>query len=159
MISAKQQQQQQQSYSDAANTPKSKTVASSVHQNNSIHPPSSAGLLKTPSPTKASELDCLTVSLTPPSFTTPSLDFRAHSKELLNLLTQIYRLRDRYFTFFPYSGKLHDVDVSKIAAEKDLRILQAVERTLERLNQLTKPPMKKRRKGAGPGSDDDKKSG
>lgn len=76
-----------------------------------------------------------------PSFTTPSLDFATHSVELQRHLEQIYYLRDSYFDLFPIREK----DVHLVESRKNERILKAIERVLERLNLLTKPPKKKKK--------------
>lgn len=106
-----------------------------------------------------------------PVFTEPAADFATHSQQLLELVEEVYRLRDAYYggggsvaengtstanpdgAAFDYNSsvssatQLSSLDYKqRLTAEKNRYLSALVGRVLERLNVLTKPPLKKKKK-------------
>ncbi|KAI8929413.1 hypothetical protein BC831DRAFT_305095 [Entophlyctis helioformis] len=92
-----------------------------------------------------------------PKFSTPSLDFAMHSRELRQLIDQIHVFRDTYYDRVsaatdaaaasdPDCSKTHAADRSDpdaIVASQQQAVAECVEHVLRRLNILTTPPLKK----------------
>jgi tetratricopeptide (TPR) repeat protein len=98
------------------------------------------------------------VSTTPPSFTTPSLDFQSHSQELQTLVASLYRFRDSFWvthSFFPPATSIssqlqaiQDASLQDVVAADKMRrkmLLENVETAIRRFNLLTKPPSKRKK--------------
>ena len=72
-------------------------------------------------------------------FTTPCLDFKSHSTELLQLIEQVYVYRDTF-----WAKQQHPPSGTDLFMYKETKVEKRMEDVLLRFNLLTKRPLKKR---------------
>jgi hypothetical protein len=93
-------------------------------------------------PGKTSLPSFLALAPDSPVFTTPLLDFAAHSEELSRLASGLYRLRDHYFELYPakpFPKENRLTFAQRCSAERNQRMRIAHKLVHDRFMMLTKP--------------------
>ena len=83
---------------------------------------------------KKAQMFITTIPTDIPKFTTPSLDFTLHSKQLKELVDRLYAFRDGYLQ------DRNENDEDNAIHDKDWAVEVCVEHVLKRFNALTTPP-------------------
>lgn len=97
--------------------------------------------------------------LRPVRFTSPSLDFTPHAKELEDVVSELCRFRDNYYTFYPLTcetktpksavtieSSLYDRErLTKVCSKRNERLRAWINQSLEFFNRVTLPAVKRRK--------------
>lgn len=99
------------------------------------------------------DFGCHAIPSEMPTFTTPTLDFQSHSAELQDLVDKLYSFKDSYFLINKppalSASSLESSFVPETSADRlknrDETLWRLRDQTLHRFNQLTTPPIKKKK--------------